>query len=197
MRGNQVRTPGRLPAGRLRWLRAVGVAVALLSLACENGPVRRVEGRLEHSRHGYSIADPAVSPAQGAKWSPIELERAELAYTDGRGGSMMMLRECRGDAAPVLLARQLRIGIEGSSDSVTDAHPLELRGDAGWAQTFAVIEDGRELWLRSVTLSAELCTYDWVLVGAGDAGREASFDRWWSSFIRTGALRAAATGSGP
>ena len=197
MRGNQVRTPGRPPAGRLRWLRAIVGAFALLLLACESGPVRRVEGRIEHSKHGYSIDDPAGSPAQGAKWSSIDLEDAEFAYTDGRGGSMTMLRECRGDAAPVLLARQLRIGIEGSSDSVTVAHPLELRGDAGWAQTFAVIEDDRELWLRSVTLSADLCTYDWVLVGAGDAEREAAFDRWWSSFVRTGAPGAAGTGAGP
>lgn len=185
MRGNPVRSLGCPPARRPRWLSAV-VAIGLVSLACENGPVLRVDGRLEHSEHGYSIADPNSQSASGIRWQPIELEHAEFAFTDGRGGSMTMLRECRGAAAPALLARQLRIGIERSSDSVRDAHSVELHGDAGWTQTFAAAGEGRDLLLRSVTLSAKLCTYDWILVGAGEKERDASFDRWWTSFVRAG-----------
>ena len=117
----------------------------------------------------------------------MDVERAEFAFQDGRGGSMTMLRECRGAARPALLARQLRIGIERSSDAVTDSHALELNGDPGWAQTFQVVEGGRELLVRTVTLSADLCAYDWVLVGAGEAERDAAFDLWWSSFVRVGA----------
>lgn len=159
------------------------VATLGLSLACTADFVLGSDGRFRHAKHGYSIADPAL---QTAGWKALDLPTAELAYSDGYGGSMTMLRECRGSAQPQLLARQLRIGLERLDEPVIESHPVGLGGDPGWSQTFLVVEGAEEVLVRSVTLSAGLCTYDWVLVGAEDSARQNAFDLWWSSFERTG-----------
>jgi hypothetical protein len=53
----------------------------------------------------------------------------------------------------------------------------------GWSQVVDVGGESRALHLKSVTLVAEGCTVDFLLLAGDDfESAETSFDSWWQSF---------------
>lgn len=154
---------------------------------------RGADGRWRERTGAYSILDlaaPHVSSGM-AESAPlafrrVRVEGAELAYRGPSGSTLTLLRECgRADAPIALLARQLRIGAIGEGDELLDSSKVAIAGEEGFAQLFRAFEGRESVLVRSVTLRSGGCTYDWVLVGAGDAAVDAAFERWWRSFEPT------------
>jgi hypothetical protein len=187
MKRPSVRTPG---------LRVVAwLALAGSGFACQSAALKLQGARWTHTRLGYSIEIPRGAPGgtgqPGGGWVQISVEGADLAYRGPKGATMSLLSECRrGVARADLLARQLLIGLH--ERELIGSHPIALRGDAGWQQTFRVGTAGRAVDLRTVTIVSGPCTFDWLLVaprgafGPRDAPSQAerSFEQWWSSFRR-------------
>ena len=157
-------------------------AAALLSLAasCATGPLRPVDGRLVHRELGYSVDPPRFDPGQ---WRQVQVEGSDLAYRRSDGASLALMSDCtRGSARPVLLARQLLIGT--SERELIESHPIALRGHAGWKLAFRTLEDGREVTVRAVVVTADECTFDWLWVAPGREEGAPWFVDWWASFER-------------
>lgn len=171
--------------------RGRGLAVVLAAggwaAACA-GDLASVPGGFRHTRHRYQVASPALAGgAEVASWTRVEVEGADLAFRSA-GGSLMSLRSrCkRPVAAPVIMARQLRIGLH-----VTKIHqsgPVAVLGVDGWMQRFdtRADEDAEPVAIKAVTLVADGCHYDFVLTArVGFGPEEADFDRFWQSFVQT------------
>jgi hypothetical protein len=143
------------------------------------GPLAAVEGGWRHRRHAYTIGRP---DGPGAAWERIEVEGALLAFRRPGGETISMQSRCgRPVASAQLMARHLVIGIR-ERELVADG-PVPVDGRSGWSQSFDMRQEGVRVRVKTVTLVAGECAFDWVLATRGPAEpAEAAFDAWWQSF---------------
>lgn len=162
--------------------RASRVLVAgLLAVGCVSA-VRAEDGGYRYRRHGYRVAAPG---GPGPAWTRIDVDDTDLAFERGAPGprdSMSLVSRCgRPVADAQLMARHLVIGVR--ERKVVAAGPLLVAGRSGWTQTFDTSREGVSVRVKTVTLVAGGCSFDWVLASAGDFDvAEAAFDAWWESF---------------
>lgn len=175
-----------MPARRPGPTGSVGVvllaaAVALSAGAsCAGTPLPPSGGRWEHPKHGYAIDAPQIAPEV---WEAVSIDGADLGYRRPDGSALTLMSDCgRGSAPPSLLARQLLIGT--AERELLTSEPIELAGDPGWRLAFRTREQGREVTVRSVTLTSGGCTFDWVWVAPGRTDEAPWFEDWWASFTR-------------
>jgi hypothetical protein len=164
---------------RLAGSLAAALVGAGLALGCAGALVFE-GGRYVHPEHGFAFAAPA--PGQ-PPWERSEVENTLAAWTRPGGARLSVQSECgRRPPSPQVLARSLLIGV--SAKVLRQSGPVAVGPWAGWSQVVDVGEDpARALHLKSVTLVAEECTVDFVLVARDDfAALEPDFDRWWQSF---------------
>jgi hypothetical protein len=160
--------------GRLRRPAALGIALLTLP-GCAHDLVA-VDGGWRSTRDGYRIGAP------GAGWERFELDGAALAFREGGARSMSLQARCRRPVAePGILARHLVIGIP--EHTLRQAGPTQVAGRSGWTQTFDARLEGRTARVKTVTLVAAGCAYDFVLVASrGFEVGERDFDAWIASF---------------
>lgn len=162
---------------RLFGMLAGALALAALCVGCASDLVL-VDGRFVQREHGFAFAEPAQPP-----WRRIEVEGTLVAYTRPGGALMSVQSECgRRPPSPQIQARSLLIGL--SSKRVRQSAPVAVGPWQGWSQSVDVGEEGGPLRrMKSVTLVAEDCTVDFVLVAGDDfESLEPGFDAWWQSF---------------
>jgi hypothetical protein len=160
--------------GRLRRPAALGIALLWLP-GCAHDLVAE-DGGWRSTREGWRIDAPAPG------WERFELEGAALAFREGREKSMSVQARCRRPLAePAILARHLVIGIP--EHTLRQAGPAAVAGRSGWTQTFDARLDGRTVRVKTVTLVAAGCAYDFVLVaGEGFEASEQDYDAWTRGF---------------
>jgi hypothetical protein len=165
----------KLAATVARGTRAL-IAVAFAA-GCAGDLALGEEG-YRHRRHGYTVGVP--EPV----WERVSIDGATLAFRRGRETMSLQSRCGRPVATPAIMARQLVIGI--GDRELHRAGPVTVDGREGWAQTFDARAEGGSVRVKTVTLVAGRCTFDWTLAGSADfAGAERSFDAWWQSFRLT------------
>lgn len=180
-----VARPGPLP----RWGLGSSVAVlgaCLVMLGCMSGPFAASthDGatRLTHRTLGYAIEEPVWATAAG--WRRVELDESDLAYRDESGTAVSLASSCPNTRATVAtLARHVTIGTPRSD--LVAAGPIEQNGAPGWTQTFDTVQDGATIRVKVVTVLADGCIYDWLLVSRGIepfVANEPAFDSWIESF---------------
>jgi hypothetical protein len=161
-------------------VRASIVCLTLLAAhaGCASG-LRWEQGLYRHGELGYTIAAP---PGPEGYWRRIRVERAELAFRGARGEAISLAARCgRGLASAKILARHLRIGTR--EHRMRSSEELEVDGRPAWVQVFDARADAATVRVKTLTLVAEACVYDWVLVAReGFEAAELRFDAWWSSF---------------
>jgi len=156
-------------------LRFGAVALAVFTGGCASD-VRRVDGAFSHARHGYTIE------ALGPDWEAVDVDHATLTFARAPSETMSLKSRCgRPVAKADLMARHLLIGLDPRE--VVTSEPVAVDGRDGWLQVVRTEREGRPVWLRTVTLVAGGCSFDWVLATARRASpAEADFDAWWGSF---------------
>jgi len=175
--------------GRRRSVRISLIGAALgLVVGCVNSPLRwvgsedRDRSHFEHVKIGYRISYPDL-PAE-ERWSAASLEGADLAFRGPRGDQMGMLSECRATDAEVnLLSRNLALGFR--DQKLLASRPVAVGGLSGWERVFETATLGRIARVKTVTVRAGGCTFDWLLVSAPGlrfVALEPTFDRWVASF---------------
>lgn len=163
---------GRLTRGALALLWLAGP----LAQACAS-ELTVVDGRLEHGKQGYSVALPSPST-----WKRVSVEGAVVAFR-GPGRTLMSLQSRCGRplAHPQILARELLIGLEPRH--LLEAGPVAVESWQGWTQTVETQDEGKAVRVKTVTLVARRCIFDWVLTSDdGFAAAMPDFDAWWQSF---------------
>jgi hypothetical protein len=156
---------------------AAALAGAGLAVGCANELVL-AGGRFVDPKHGFAFAAPGEPP-----WQRSEIEHTLAAWARPGGARISVQAECgRNPTSPQVLARSLLIGV--SPKVLRQAGPVAVGPWAGWSQSIDVGEDPtRALHIKTVTLVAEACTVDFMLVARDDfASLEPDFDRWWQSF---------------
>lgn len=164
-------------AGRAR----LGLLAGLIGLAC-GGSISLVDGIYRDGGHDFTIDAPA---GPGPAWERMSVDDAALSFRrddSGRRDGLSMLVRCgRAVADAQLMARSLVIGLD--ERELMGAGPSLVAGRNGWTQSFETSRDGVTVLVKTVTLVAGDCTFDWVLVAAGPRQRaETAFDAWWGSF---------------
>ena len=172
---------GRRRAHRVRAAWA-GIALAIPALwGCAASPLKAVDGGFVDERHGYRIGLP---PDASPPWRAQEVEGSLLAYERPGPSRMTFSSRCGVPLTrPQLLARHLRIGIP--AHVVRAEGPVELGSLSGWQQVFDADASGGAVRVKTVTVTANGCAFDWVLVArdAADFERaERGFDAWWQTF---------------
>lgn len=179
-------------SGTARVAALVGALCAAWLVACAGGgDLVATNGRYQHRYEGFSVPDPAVAdPA----WRRIKMRRTQLAYEREGGARLSLYSECdRTPTTPQVLARSLLIGVE--SRVLRQSGPVAVGSWQGWSQIADVEEGGRVRRLKTVTLIAERCNYDFLLIAGDDfEALEPGFDAWWGGF-ESGVLVPAGAGS--
>lgn len=155
---------------------ALWIPVALLSFGCATAPISLTEQGIKHRRHDYTI-DRAPS-----RWERLKVEGTVLSYRR-RGPNTMSLQSRCGKpvASPQLMARHLVIRLP--ERTLVAAGPIAVDGRNAWTQVFDTAQRDTTVRVKTVTLVARDCTFDWVLASSGDfEGAEVDFDAWWGSF---------------
>lgn len=155
------------------------ILLLLLGAGCATSPLTRTDGGFRHGRHDYSVEAPG---GPGPAWQRVKVEGAVLAYRR-RGPDTMSLQSRCGKpvAAPQLMARHLVIRLPDRS--LVAAGPIAVDGRNAWTQTFDTVQTGVSVRVKTVTLVALDCTFDFVLASTGSfEPAEQSFDAWWESF---------------
>lgn len=168
---------GARRAGFARAVSAGGALGTLLALGCATTHVVVEGGRLRDAQEGYSVALLAQPP-----WTPVSIEGTDLAYR-GPGAVLMSFQSrCgRPQAAPQIMARHLVIGLP--ERQLRQAGPVAVGEWRGWSQVFDTLERGRAVRVKTVTIVAGRCTFDWVLSAREDFEKaQIVFDTWWQSF---------------
>jgi hypothetical protein len=149
--------------------------VAALAPGCA-GPLSKQDGGWRHARHGYTIERP------DAAWHRIDVEGAVLAFRRGAGQTISMQTRCgRPVASAELMARHLVIGFRDRE--LVAAGPVAIDGRGGWTQAFDTGSEGATVRVKTVTLVAGDCAFDWILAAREPIGSvEQDFDAWWQSF---------------
>jgi hypothetical protein len=171
---------GGAGAAGIAALASVLLCTALAAGCAADGVWAPSQDRLVHRRQGFSVPDPARADAA---WRRVEVERAALAYARDGGARLSLHSECdRVPPAPQVLARALLIGID--EKVLRQSGPVAVRDWQGWSQVLDVQEGARVLRLKTVTLVAEACSFDFVLVAGDDfEALETGFDAWWAGFL--------------
>lgn len=153
-----------------------GAALALLLILGCASDLIAIEGGFRHRLHDYSIRDP------GLPWERVEVEGAAIAYRRPGLETMSLRSTCgRPLAAPAIMARHLLIGVDDWE--LRQAGPVLVAERDGWTQTFDTLRRGVVVRVKTVTLVARGCSFDWVLATAGPFEEaERAFDAWWNSF---------------
>jgi hypothetical protein len=166
---------GRRGLGRAAAISAL-LAVGLQGAACASPGVVEAGGGFAHPARGWRIDAP------GAGWTRASVEGAELAFR-GPGGAWMSLASRCGIVRkePRVLVRHLAIGLPGRS--LVREGEVRVDGRPGWSQTWRTRAGGAERELEAVSVVADDCVYDFVLVARpGAAGAQQGFERWCGSF---------------
>ena len=159
------------------WVALLGAA--LIAAGCASNPMSRVEGGYRHGRHDYTIAKPG---GPGEAWQRVSVEGAALAFRRPGPESMSLQSHCgRPVAEPFFMARHLTIGLP--ERTLVAAGPTLVAGRDAWTQTFDTVQEGISVRVKTVTLVAAGCSFDWILATAGAfEPAEQAFDAWWGSF---------------
>jgi hypothetical protein len=168
---------GARRAGFARAALAGGALGTLLALGCAGSDLVVEAGRLRHVREGYSVALLTQRP-----WTPVTIKGTELAYR-GMGAVLMSFQaRCgRPQARPQIMARNLVIGLPARQ--LRQAGPVTVGEWQGWSQVFDTLDHGVAVRVKTVTIVAGRCTFDWVLSARDDFEEAAlAFDAWWQSF---------------
>jgi len=143
-------------------------------------PLRAVDGGFRHEELGWWVAEP---PETAPPWRRADVEGAILAYRRPGPTWMSLQARCRVPLTePQILARHLRINIP--DHTLRESYPAEASGHPGWVQVFDVSANGSVVRVKTVTLVARGCAFDFLLSVHGGRGFPASaesFDAWWSS----------------
>jgi hypothetical protein len=84
-------------------------------------------------------------------------------------------------ASAELMARLLVIGFRDRE--LVAAGPVSVDGRGGWEQAFDTSSEGSAVRVKTVTLVAGDCAFDWILAAREPVGSvEQAFDAWWQSF---------------
>lgn len=152
----------------------------LFGAGCASSPMSRIEGGYRNRRHDYTIARP---DGPGPAWRRVTLKGGELAFRRPGPDSIALDSRCgRPVAAPVFMARHLVIGLPKQRTLVA-AGPTRVDGRDAWTQTFDTVQGGVSVRVKTVTLVAADCSFDWILMSAGSFElAEQAFDAWWGSF---------------
>jgi hypothetical protein len=162
---------------------AWGVVTGLLG-ACA-GPGRLAGGEVVVAAKGYRVALPPG-------WRRVASD-ADLALRDDpRRAGLMVHGSCEPPASrrPLdVLARHLRFGLRDVRD--LSETPVQVAGQAAVRTAFVARLDDRPVAVTAVTLRAQGCAYDLVVVAPPDTAASAAedFDRLVVSFQLTGAGR--------
>jgi hypothetical protein len=79
------------------------------------------------------------------------------------------------------MARHLVIGFRDRE--LVAAGPVAVDGRGGWEQAFDTRSEGSAVLVKTVTLVAGDCAFDWILAAREPIGSvEQVFDAWWQSF---------------
>ena len=159
------------------WVGLLGAV--LIGAGCASNPISRTEGGYRHRRHDYTIARP---DGPGEAWQRVTADGAVLAFRRPGPESMGLQSRCgRPVAEPVFMARHLLIGLR--EHALVAAGPTQVDGRKAWTQTFDTLQEGVFLRVKTVTLVAAGCSFDWILMTAGSfEPAEQAFDAWWGSF---------------
>lgn len=169
-----------------RVLRAAAWVCVAVSLGCASDPITTQGPRYRHRTLGYEIGFPS---SQFAEWERFEVKGADLAFRTrsqdsgpAETSTMSLQSACRKTAAdPSMLARHLRIGLD--QPKLLSSGPVEVDGRDAWQQVFDTREQDHSVRVKTVTVLAGGCTFDWILIARGDfEPLERSFDAWWASF---------------
>ena len=160
--------------------RALGSALLglVVATACASDLVA-IDGGYRHRRHDYTIGLP---DGPGPPWKKVSVEGAVIAYRRRGSETMALQSRCgRPVAAPAVMARHLVIGLD--ERTLRQAGPVVLEGLDGWVQVFDTRQDGVVVRVKTVTVVAGGCTFDWTLAAAGSfEDAESAFDAWWQTF---------------
>ena len=171
---------------------------ALALWACAGSPLDPIDGGWRNARHGYWIGNP---PASDPPWEPEEVEGSLLSF-QRPGAAIRMTFSSRCGVplpAPQFLARHLRIGIP--ANVVRESGPVQIGALAGWQQVFDADAEHGAVRVKTVTVVANGCALDWVLIGREAGGFEDAvhdFDAWWGTLAvkpMPGTAEAAAPGA--
>ncbi|HXK26176.1 MAG TPA: hypothetical protein VMS55_26170 [Myxococcota bacterium] len=152
-------------------------------MACASDLVL-VSGRYVQRKDGLSFAEPEPGTPP---WQRVEIDDTLAAWERPGGARITVQAEChRKPPSPQVQARSLLIGVERKE--LRQSGPVAVGPWPGWSQEFDVGEPERPLHLKTVTLVAQDCTVDFLLL-AGDDFEAAlpGFDAWWKSFEKSGA----------
>jgi hypothetical protein len=168
------------PRGSWRTKSLAAALAGALAFGCAGDKLVFEGGRFVQPQQGFAFAAP---PASQPAWQRSDVDHTLAAWTRPGGARLSVQSECgRNPPSPQVLARSLLIGIE--KKVLRQSGPVAVGPWGGWLQVVDVGEDpARALHMKSVTLVAENCTVDFLLVARDDfAALEADFDRWWQSF---------------
>jgi hypothetical protein len=157
---------------------ALALLGVLIGGGCRSPLVASGDG-YRHRRHHYAIG---VPNGPGAPWQRFEVEGAVLAFRRAHAESVSLQSRCgRAVADPAVMARHLTIGVPDLT--LLSSGPVQVADRSGWTQTFDTRKEGIPVRIKTVTLVAADCTFDWVLVTPGDfVPAETDFDAWWDGF---------------
>jgi hypothetical protein len=167
-----------LVGGTRGWVRAAVlpalVGVGLTGSACASDLVETPDGYL-HARQGWRIEAPR------GDWTRVRVEGAELAFRDPSGAWLSLALRCGiARAEPRVLVRRLATGLPART--LVREGEVHVDGRPGWSQTWRTRLGDVERELDAVSVVADDCVYDWVLVSAPRPALDESFERWWRSF---------------
>lgn len=168
---------GARRAGLARVALAGALLGSSLALGCAGETLVTRDGRLRSERDQFSVDTPARPP-----WTPISVDGALAAFRAPGPAFMSVQSRCgRPLASPQIMARHLEIGLP--ERMLRQSGPVGVGDWQGWSQVFDTLEEGAVVRLKTVTLVAGDCTFDWILSArAGFEDVEPSFDAWWRSF---------------
>jgi hypothetical protein len=165
-------------SGGVRFAALAGALLgAALFAACASGELLARDGRLVHRSAGFSVPDVALADPT---WERVRVRRTQLAYERAGGARISLYSECdRTPTTPQVLARSLLIGL--GAYVLRQSGPVAAGPLQGWSQVVDVEQDGQVRRIKTVTLLAPRCSYDFLLVAGEDfEALEPGFDAWWS-----------------
>ncbi len=159
------------------WVGLLGAV--LIGAGCASSPMLPIEGGYRHELHGYTIARPDGS---GGEWQRVTLKGEALVFRRPGPESLALQSRCGHPVAtPVFMARHLLFGLR--ERTLVAAGPTLVDGREGWTQTLDTVQEGVPVRVKTVTLVAAGCSFDWVLMTAGSFEPvEQTFDAWCGSF---------------
>ena len=159
------------------WVGLLGAV--LIGAGCARSPISPIEDGYRHRRHDYNIARPG---GPGEAWQRVTLEGAVLAFRRPGPEALSLQSRCgRPVAEPVFMARHLLFGLR--ERTLVAAGPTQVDGLDAWTQTLDTVQEDVSVRVKTVTLVAADCSFDWILMTAADfEPAEQAFDAWWGSF---------------